>query len=257
MVHTVSATHAGRTLTIETGKVAEQANGAVTIRYGDAVLLVTVTGAKPRPDIDFFPLSVDVEEKLYAVGKIPGAFLRREGRPSEEAVLAARLCDRPIRPLFPKDYRNEVQVIITILSADQENATDVLGIIGASAALCISDIPFAGPVGAVRVGRINGEFVIDPPLPQLEESELDLVVAGTRDAVMMVEAGARDLPEELMVEAIKRGHEALQNTIALQEELIAHAAKPKHEYTSHALAPVSWMPWNSRRKLPARACWKT
>ena len=233
MIHKVEANHAGRTLSIETGRFAEQASGSVTIRCGDAILLVTVVGDKPREGIDFFPLSVDVEEKYYAVGRIPGGYLRREGRPSDDCVLAARLCDRPLRPLFPKDYRNEVQVIITILSADQENATDVMGIVGASAALCISDIPFGGPVGAVRVGRINGEFVINPLMSQFAESDLDLVIAGTRDAVMMVEAEAGQLPETEMLAALERGHEALQETIAMQEELISKISKAKHEYVPH------------------------
>ncbi len=233
MIHKVEANHTGRELTIETGRFAEQASGSVTIRCGDAILLVTVVGDKPREGIDFFPLSVDVEEKYYAVGRIPGGYLRREGRPSDDCVLAARLCDRPLRPLFPKDYRNEVQVIITILSADQENATDVMGIVGASAALCISDIPFGGPVGAVRVGRINGEFVINPLMSQFAESDLDLVIAGTRDAVMMVEAEAGQLPETEMLAALERGHEALQETIAMQEELISKISKAKHEYVPH------------------------
>lgn len=233
MIHKVEADHAGRELSIETGRFAEQASGSVTIRCGDTILLVTVTGSKPREGIDFFPLSVDVEEKYYAVGRIPGGYLRREGRPSDDCVLAARLCDRPLRPLFPKDYRNEVQVIITILSADQENATDVMGIVGASAALCISDIPFGGPIGAVRVGRINGEFVINPLMSQFEESDLDLVIAGTRDAVMMVEAEAGQLPETEMLAALERGHEALQETIAMQEELISKISKAKHEYVPH------------------------
>ena len=233
MIHKVEANHAGRALSIETGRFAEQASGSVTIRCGDTILLVTVTGAKPREGIDFFPLSVDVEEKYYAVGRIPGGYLRREGRPSDDCVLAARLCDRPLRPLFPKDYRNEVQVIITILSSDQENATDVMGIVGASAALCISDIPFGGPVGAVRVGRINGEFVINPQLSQFEESDLDLVIAGTKDAVMMVEAEAGQLPETEMLAALERGQDALQETIAMQEELISQVSKAKHEYVPH------------------------
>lgn len=233
MIHKVAANHAGREVSIETGRFAEQASGSVTVRCGDTILLVTVTGSKPREGIDFFPLSVDVEEKYYAVGRIPGGYLRREGRPSDDSVLAARLCDRPLRPLFPKDYRNEVQVIITILSSDQENATDVLGMVGASAALCISDIPFGGPVGAVRVGRINGEFVINPLMSQFEESDLDLVIAGTKDAVMMVEAEAGQLPETEMLAALERGQEALQETIALQEELISQVSKEKHEYVPH------------------------
>ena len=233
MIHKVEADHAGRAYSIETGRFAEQASGSVTIRCGDAILLVTVVGSKPREGLDFFPLSVDVEEKYYAVGRIPGGYLRREGRPSDDCVLAARLCDRPLRPLFPKDYRNEVQVIITILSADQENSTDVLGIVGASAALCISDIPFGGPIGAVRVGRINGEFVINPLMSQFADSDLNLVIAGTRDAVMMVEAEAGQLPETEMLAALERGHEALQETIAMQEELISQVSKAKHGYVPH------------------------
>ncbi len=182
---------AGRRLSIETGRVAEQANGAVIIRQGDTVVLSTAVMSKePREGIDFFPLTCDYEEKLYAAGKIPGAFMRREGRPSEQAILASRLTDRPLRPLFPEGFRLDVQVISTVLSVDQENDPTILSINGASTALVISDIPFQGPVGAVRMGYIDGQVVVNPALSRMGESELDLVVAGTADAILMVEAGA-------------------------------------------------------------------
>src|SRR5947207_4195188 len=180
----------GRTLTIETGKLAEQASGAVTVRHGDTVVLVTATtSAAPREGVDFLPLTVDYEERMYAAGKIPGGFIKREGRPTQDATLAARLADRPLRPLFPKTWRREIQVVSTVLSADQENDPDVLAIVGASAALSISEIPFAGPVGACRVGYRDGEWLINPTFSELETSQMDLIVACTRDAVMMVEAG--------------------------------------------------------------------
>src|SRR5579884_1999204 len=195
--HTRSMDLAGRTLSLETGKVANQANGAVLARYGDTVVLATATSTgRPREGIDFFPLTIEFEERLYAVGRIPGSFFRREGRPTAEAILDARLTDRPLRPLFPKGFRNEVQIIITVLSADQENDPDVLGTIAASAALCISDIPFEGPVSSVRIGFKDGEFIVNPTYAEREQGGLDLVVASTRDAVVMVEAGANEIPEE-------------------------------------------------------------
>ncbi|HKC75853.1 MAG TPA: polyribonucleotide nucleotidyltransferase [Chloroflexota bacterium] len=221
----------GRELIFETGELAGQANGSVLVTYGETVVLVTaVVSEAPREGIDFFPLTVDVEEKLYAAGKIPGGFPKREGRPPERSILASRLTDRPIRPLFPKGFRNDVQVVATVLSADQENDPDTLAICGASAALCISDIPFKGPVAGVRVGYIDGEYVINPTETQLESSRLDLVVAGTRDAVMMVEAGAMGLPEDVMLEAVRRGHEALQPIIDLQERLVTAVGKPKRQF---------------------------
>ena len=189
----------GQTFSFETGKLAEQADGAVLVRYGDTVLLATAVSSDPREGIDFFPLTVDYEERMYAAGKIPGGFIKRESRPSEAAILAMRLTDRPIRPLFPKGYKNDVQVVLTVLSADQENDPDILAVNGASAALSVSSIPFNGPIGAVRVGRIDGQFVANPTTSQMENSELDLVVAGTRDAIMMVEAGAKILPESVML----------------------------------------------------------
>jgi polyribonucleotide nucleotidyltransferase len=231
MSHQDKTTVGGRELIVETGELAGQANGSVVVTYGETVVLVTAVASEaPREGIDFFPLTVDVEEKLYAAGKIPGGFPKREGRPPERSILASRLTDRPIRPLFPKGFRNDVQVVATVLSADQENDPDVLAICGASAALCISDIPFGGPVASVRVGYVDGEYVINPTETQLESSQLDLVVAGTRDAVMMVEAGARGLPEDVMLEAVRRGHEALQPIIDLQERLVTAVGKPKRQF---------------------------
>ncbi len=218
----------GQVLSMEAGKLAEQADGAVLLRYGDTVVLATAVASKePREGADFFPLTVDYEERMYAAGKIPGGFIKRESRPSEAAILAMRLTDRPIRPLFPKGYYNDVQVVLTVLSTDQENDPDIIALNGASAALSISQIPFDGPVGGVRVGRIDGQFVTNPTNSQLAESELDLVVAGTREAVMMVEAGAKILPEEVMADAIAYGHAELQKSIDLQEKLVASAGKPK------------------------------
>jgi DNA polymerase III epsilon subunit family exonuclease len=225
--HSLSVEFGGRTLTIETGRMARLAGGAVTVRYGDTVVLGTANRAEPRPGLDFFPLTIDFEERMYAAGKIPGGFIKRESRPSEAAILAARLTDRPIRPLFPEGYKDDVQCVITVLSTDQENDPDILGTIAASAALTISEIPFQGPIAAVRLGRIDGAFVINPTMPQLEESELDLVVSGTRDAIMMVEAGAKILPEEVMAEAILFAHRALEPLIDLQLELQELVGKPK------------------------------
>src|SRR5579875_1920430 len=232
MIHRQEAVIGGRVMSIETGRVAEQANGAVLVRYGDTVILATaVASEEPREGIDFFPLSVDVEERMYAAGKIPGGFIKREGRATEHAILACRLADRPLRPLFPKGYRNDVQIIITVLSVDQENDPDILGIVGASAALSISDIPFAGPVGAVRVGYVDGQLVINPLESQMEESRLDLAIAGTADAVMMVEAGAKELPEEIMLEAVRFGQESLQDIIKMQEKLVQAVNMAKRPFT--------------------------
>jgi polyribonucleotide nucleotidyltransferase len=227
----------GKTITFGTGKLAGQAGGAVTIRQADTFLLGTATMAKaPREGIDFFPLTVDYEEKLYAGGRIPGSFFRREGRPSEAAILIARLADRPIRPLFPKDMRNDVQVILYSLSSDGSTPLDILAIVGASAALTVSDVPFGGPVGAVRVGRIDGQFVFNPTYEEMGRSDLDLRVAGTRDAVLMVECDAREVDEAVLVQAVEAGHRALQPLIDLQEEMGKAAGKPKREYVSQKLA---------------------
>lgn len=227
----------GKPFKIEVGKLAQQASGAVTVTYGETVVLVTATVAGVREGIDFFPLTVDYEERLYAAGKIPGGFIRREGRPSQEGTLASRLVDRPIRPLFPKGFRNEVQIVITTLSTDQENEPDVLAIIGASAALTISQIPFAGPIGATRVGYINGKFVANPTYTELTDSLLELTVASTRDAVVMLEAGAKESPESLVLEAIKFGHEVNQQVIRLQDALAAEHAKPKMEFKTISVSP--------------------
>ncbi len=224
---TLSTELGGRTLTIETGRLARLAGGSVTVRYGDTLVLGTANRSDPRPGLDFFPLTVEFEERMYAAGKIPGGFIKREARASEAATLAARLTDRPIRPLFPEGYKDDIQLVITVLSTDQENEPDVLGTVAASAALSISEIPFHGPVGAVRIGRIDGEFVVNPTFSQLAESELDLVVSGTRDAIMMVEAGAKLLSEDIMAEAILFGHRALQPLVDLQEELQKAVGKAK------------------------------
>src|SRR5690349_12955736 len=191
------------------------------------MVLGTANRSEPRPGLDFFPLTVEFEERMYAAGKIPGGFIKRESRPSEAAILAARLTDRPIRPLFPEGYKDDVQVVLTVLSTDQENDPDIIGTIAASAALTISEIPFMGPVGAVRVGRINGEFVLNPTFSQLDESDIDLVVSGTRDAIMMVEAGAKIVPEAVMAEAIMFGHRSLGPILDLQEQLREQVGKAK------------------------------
>jgi polyribonucleotide nucleotidyltransferase len=220
----------GRKLIIETGKLAGQASGAVTVRYGDTVVLVTVCAStEPREGIDFLPLTIDYEERLYAAGKIPGGFIRREGRPSQEATLASRLTDRPLRPLLPKGWRNEIQIIVTVLSADQENNPDILSVIGGSAALSISPIPFDGPVGVVHIGYINDELVLNPTLVQLETSLLDLVVVSTKQAVVMIEAEAKEVSEDIILRAIEFGHQANQALIKLQEELQQAYGRPKME----------------------------
>lgn len=235
-IHSVSAEIAGRTLTIEAGRFAEQADGAVTVRYGDTLLLATVVGAKTaREGIDFFPLTVDYEERMYAAGKIPGSFFKREGKPTESAILISRLTDRPLRPLFPEGYYNEVQVIVTTLSIDLVNNPAPLSIIGASAALAISDIPFSGPVGGVQVGHIDGQLVINPSQADMSKSKLDLTVAGTKDAVLMVEAGAFELTEEEMLEAVIEGHAICKQLADLQNQLVALCGKPKRAFAG----PVS------------------
>ena len=218
----------GRNLIIETGKLAGQASAAVTVSYGETVVLVTACFNKePREGVDFLPLTIDYEERLYAAGKIPGGFIRREGRPSEHATLACRQTDRPIRPLLPKSWHSDIQIITTVLSADLENDPDILSVIGASAALSLSEVPFDGPVGAVNVGYINGELVLNPTLVQFEESQLDLVVVSTREKVIMIEAGAREVSEDTVLKAVKFAHEANQDIINLQEQLREAAGKPK------------------------------
>ena len=218
---------AGRTLSIETGKLAQQAHGAAVVRYGDAVVLVTAVMGGVREGLDFFPLTIEYEERLYAVGRIPGSFFRREGRPTTEATLAARLTDRPLRPRFPKGMRNEVQIITTVLSADHVNQPDILGIIGASAALSVSHIPFNGPVAATRMGYVDGELVVNPTFEQLAEGKLDLTIAGSRDAVIMIEAGAKEVSEEIVLEALRIGQENNVKVIDLQDEIVAEVGKAK------------------------------
>jgi polyribonucleotide nucleotidyltransferase len=222
------ATINGKPLVFETGKYAKQAGGAATVRYGDTIVFAAATVAKTtRPGIDFFPLTVDFEERLYAAGKIPGSFPRREGRPSEEGILTARLTDRPIRPLFPKGFKNDVQIVASAWSADQENDYDVLVVNAASAALTISDAPFDGPIGCVRVGTVGGKLTLNPTIQQMEESELDLIVAGTRDSIMMLEAGARQVTEDFLVEALALAQEGIRELCDAQEELRKAVGKPK------------------------------
>jgi len=229
-MHTFQMQLGGRPLVIETGKMAKQASGSVLVRYGDTVVLVAATAsAAPREGIDFFPLTVDYEERLYSVGKIPGGFIKREGRPSEAAILAGRLIDRPIRPLFDESFRNDVHVVATVLSVDQNNPPDIPAMIGASCALSISDIPFGGPIAGVRVGLIDGQYICNPTIEQQEKSDLNLIVAGTRDAVLMVEAGAKEVPEATILDAIMFGHDIIREIVALQEDITAQVGKPKRE----------------------------
>ncbi|TKH18721.1 polyribonucleotide nucleotidyltransferase [Bacillus wiedmannii] len=220
---------AGRQLTVETSQLAKQANGAVLVRYGDTAVLSTATASKEPKNVDFFPLTVNYEERLYAVGKIPGGFIKREGRPSEKAILASRLIDRPIRPLFADGFRNEVQVVSIVMSVDQDCSSEMAAMLGSSLALSISDIPFEGPIAGATVGRINGEFVINPTVEQQEQSDIHLVVAGTKDAINMVEAGADQVPEETMLEAIMFGHDEIKRLIAFQEEIVQAVGKEKSE----------------------------
>ena len=228
MFHVYETEIAGRPLRVEIGKVAKQANGAAMLYYGETAVLVTATmSKKPREGIDFFPLTVDYEERMYAVGKIPGGFIKREGRPTEAATLSARLIDRPIRPLFPKGYRNDVHVVATIMSVEQDNPPDVTAIIGASIALCISDIPFGGPLGAVSIGMVDGELIVNPTEEQTIKSDMHLVVAGTRDAIMMVEAGANEIPESIMLDAIFLAYEVIKEIVAFQVKIFAEIGKPK------------------------------
>ena len=229
---------AGRTLSIQVGKFAQQANGAVAVQYGNTVVLVTVcTSSEPREGIDFTPLTVDYEERLYAAGKIPGSFIRREGRPSQEAVITARLIDRSLRPLLSKDFNYDIQVVATVLSVDQESDPDICALIGASAALTLSDVPFFGPISAVHVGYINGALVVNPPLAEIENSLLDTIVASTRKDIVMVESGAREISEEIALQALRMGHEANQQIIELQEDLQRVHGKAKVEIKPRELPP--------------------
>jgi polyribonucleotide nucleotidyltransferase len=228
---------AGRKLTVEIGQLAKQANGAVLVRYGDTAVLSTASASKEPKKLDFFPLTVNYEERLYAVGKIPGGFIKREGRPSEKAILASRLIDRPIRPLFADGFRNDVQVVSMVMSVDQDCSSEMAAMFGSSLALSISDIPFEGPIAGVTVGRINEEFVINPTVEQSEKSDMHLIVAGTKDAINMVEAGANEVPEEVMLEAIMFGHEEIKRLIAFQEDVVSQVGKEKMEIALFEINP--------------------
>ncbi len=236
MIKSYSTELAGRKLTIESGRIAELANGSVMVKYGDTVVMVNVTASKePKEGIDFFPLSVDYEEKLYAVGKIPGSFMKREGKPADKAILTSRAIDRPLRPLFPKDFRNDVCVVATVLSVEQDNSPEICAMIGASAAISISDIPFGGPTAAVNVGYVDGQIVINPTTEQREKSRLTLTVAGTNEKVTMIEAGADEIPNDVMLEAIKKGHEEIKKICEFISNIKAEIGKPKFEYKSFAI----------------------
>jgi len=233
--HEYSMDWAGRKLTVEIGQLAKQANGAVMVRYGDTAVLSTATASKEPKNLDFFPLTVNYEERLYAVGKIPGGFIKREGRPSEKAILASRLIDRPIRPLFADGFRNDVQVISIVMSVDQDCSTEMAAMFGSSLALSTSDIPFEGPIAGVVVGRVNNEFIINPTVEQAENSDIHLTVAGTKDAINMVEAGALEVPEEIMLEAIMFGHDEIKRLIEFQEKIVAEIGKEKREISLYEI----------------------
>ncbi|RYG73835.1 polyribonucleotide nucleotidyltransferase [Lentibacillus lipolyticus] len=233
---TFSTEIGGRTFTVETGELAKQANGAAMIRYGETSVLSVATASNEPKDLPFFPLTVNYEERLYAVGKIPGGFIKREGRPSEKATLTSRLIDRPIRPLFPDGYRNEVQVISTVMSVDQDCSSEIAAMIGSSIALSISDIPFSEPIAGVHVGRVDGEFIINPTVELEEKSDIDLTVAGTKDAINMVEAGADEIPEDIMLEAIMFGHQEIIRLIEFQEKIIAEVGMAKQDFQAHTAA---------------------
>ena len=228
----------GRTWSVENGEIAKQAGGSVVVRFGDTVVLSCATASKVAKDTDFFPLTVSYEEKLYSVGKIPGGFLRREGRPSEHATLTARLIDRPIRPLFAEGFRNEVQVVNTVLSVDPDNSSEMAAMFGASLALCVSDIPFNGPIAGVQVGRVDGQLICNPTVEQMDKSDIMLTVAGTKDAINMVEAGAKEVSEADMLEALMFGHENIKTLCAIQEEIIAMCGKEKMEVTLYEVNPL-------------------
>ncbi|MGM9917768.1 MAG: polyribonucleotide nucleotidyltransferase, partial [Lactimicrobium massiliense] len=228
----------GHTLTVENGEIANQAGGSVLIRYGDTVVLSTATASSQAKDTDFFPLTVVYQEKMYANGEIPGGFLRREGRPTEHGTLTARLIDRPIRPLFAEGFRNEVQIVNTVLSNDPDCSNEMASLFGSSLALCVSDIPFNGPVAGVKVAKIGDDYIINPSVEQMEQAEIDLTVAGTKQAINMVEAGAKEVSEEDMLKALMVGHEAIKELCAIEEEVIAACAKEKMEVVLYQIDPV-------------------
>ena len=227
---------AGRKLTVETGKMAQLANGSCLVRYGETAVLVTATAsAKPRDGIDFFPLSVDFEERMYAVGRIPGSFMRREGRPSEKAILSSRQIDRPMRPLFPKDLRNDVSIVCTVLENDYDNSPEVVALLGASIAVSISDIPFDYVVAGCQVGIVDGKTVINPTSEQRAASEMDVTLCATKDKIVMIEAGAKEVPEQTMIDAIFKAHEVNQEIIKFIDRIVAECGKEKHTYESCAI----------------------
>ena len=231
MEKTFSMEFEGRTLSVEIGRVAGLANGSALVRYGDTVILASATASeKPRDGIDFFPLSVDYEEKLYAAGKIPGGFLKREGKPSENAILTSRVIDRPIRPLFPKDYRNDVSIVTTVVCVDPDVMPETLAMVAASIVLSISDIPFAGPIGAVNVAYVDGQLVINPTEEQRRKTKLSLTVASTSEKVVMIEAGADEIPEDLMLDAVKKGHSSNQELVNFIKKLQEEVGKEKSDY---------------------------
>src|SRR5208337_3505155 len=228
----------GRQLSLETGRLARQAHGSVLAQYGETVVLATVVSAlEPNPSVDFLPLTVDYQERTFAAGKIPGGFFKREGRPSEKEILTSRLVDRSVRPLFPKGYDRETQVVVTVLSADRDNDPDVLALIAASAALEVSDIPHSGPVAAVRMGRIEGKLVVNPTVTLLEQSDISMVIAATPDAIVMLEGGAEIVDEEPVLEALFTAHEAMEPIFEIQRELRKLAGKPKREFKPREMPP--------------------
>src|SRR6186997_3499696 len=235
MPHTVEIDLGSHKITLETGKLAKQANGAVVVRCDDSVVLVSAcTADKPKPGADFFPLTVDYREYTYSAGKFPGGFIKREGRPSEKEILTCRLIDRPIRPLFPEGFYNEVQIIATVMSSNNEVDSDIPAMIGASAALALSGIPFSGPIGAARVGYLNGQYVLNPTATELKTSQLDLVVAGTQQAVLMVESEAKELPEDVMLGAVVFGHQQMQQVIQLINEMVEEAGAEEWAWSAKA-----------------------
>src|SRR3954463_9463905 len=235
-MHRIETTFAGRTLILETGRLAKQAHGAVLVQYGETVVLCTAVAQENASPLPFFPMTVEYRERTYAAGKFPGGFIKREMRPGEGEILAARLIDRPLRPLFPEGFQNEVQIFATVLSADQENSAAVLALVGASAALNISKIPFAEPVAGVRVGRIQGQWVLNPTFQQLEFSDLEIVVAGTETSINMVEGGALEVPEEDIIEALEVAHRGIRELIAFQKQLIEKARQPKMDWKAMDVA---------------------
>ena len=251
--HKVEIEWGGRPLTLETGKIARQADGAVLATYGETVVLATVVSMKePKPGLDFFPLTVNYQEKTYAAGKIPGGYFKREGRPSEKETLVSRLIDRPIRPLFADGYKNDTQVVVTVVQHDLENDPDILAIVATSAALTLSGVPFMGPIGGARVGYINGEYVLNPHVDEMQESKLDLVVAGTADAVLMVESEAKELGEELMLGAVMFGHKGFQPVIDAIIKLAEVAAKEPRDFTAPDYSALEAEMLKHRRRRTAR-----